>query len=382
MLVGALGRHGRARVSDRGRITPVGVRWSLDWWLGADDRWRVPAHEAAVRQRTTEGAPVVETLVRVPSGDAIERVYGVGGPGGPVVVEVENASPVAFVVAFTVAGARTVHLDGSTLVIDGRPALVLPFAPPRWSTGRAPLEPSTSGASTGPFRALRDRRGRIEVALLYPLSHRSRLRIALLAGAARPGAIDLGGLPTAADVTRGWDAVLERGMRVVLSDPREQGAVDLARAQLLLDPDPDAVATAALEDWGFDAQAAWARRGLSLWARRAAARRTTPEGDGSPAARLGRTRAALIRERPDAVELLPVPFPDWLGAGLEVHDAPTRLGRVSYAVRRHGAGCALLWEVVDPGPGLVLRAPGLDPSWSTTAPRGDALLTPSSFSAR
>ena len=59
--------------------------WSLDWWIGAEDRWHVPAREAAVRQALVGNSPVVETRVRVPSGDAVHRVYaarGLDGRGG------------------------------------------------------------------------------------------------------------------------------------------------------------------------------------------------------------------------------------------------------------------------------------------------------------
>jgi hypothetical protein len=70
-------------------------------------------------------------------------------------------------------------------------------------------------------------------------------------------------------------------------------------------------------------------------------------------------------------------FPDeWLGQGLEVHDAPTHFGTVSYAVRWHGARPALLWEV-QPHPGIDavrLTAPGLDLAWSTTQRAGEVLL--------
>ena len=125
-LVGALAGRGRARVDERGAIQVAGRSWFVDWWIGADDRWRVPAQEPAVRQRTIEGAPVVETALRVPGGDAIQRVYGVGGPGGIVIIEIENDSPAAFVVAFTIADARSVGASGSALYVDGGPALIVP----------------------------------------------------------------------------------------------------------------------------------------------------------------------------------------------------------------------------------------------------------------
>ena len=66
------------------------------------------------------------------------------------------------------------------------------------------------------------------------------------------------------------------------------------------------------------------------------------------------------------------------GRPLEVRDAPTAIGRLSYAVRWHGDRPALLWEL-DPHPDVgafELTAPGLDRSWRTTDPSGEALLGP------
>jgi len=113
-------------------------------------------------------------------------------------------------------------------------------------------------------------------------------------------------------------------------------------------------------------------------------------GDGhhgwAAAAFLTFVRDLLVREvgspaDPDRAALaLASMWPDgWLGQSLAVHDAPTWWGHLSYAVRWHGARPALLWELVPhdglPGP-VRLTAPGLDPSWTTTEPRGEALLAP------
>ncbi|MGZ4734096.1 MAG: hypothetical protein ACXV8R_00705 [Acidimicrobiia bacterium] len=374
-LVGALGGRGRARVDARGAVTVVGERWTLDWWIGADDRWRLAANEPAVRQRAIEGTPVLETAMRVPGGDAVQRVYGIGGPGGIVILEIENDSPAAFVVAFTVRGARSVGSSDWRIDVDGRPALVVPGPPPRWTVGTDPLDITSIGAQTGAFPHCRDRRGRLEAAVLYPLSHRNRLRLALVTSGEDPGPVELARAASASDAANGWHALLEHGMRVVLPDPKAQETVELARSQVLLDPDPDGPTTAALEDWGHDAEAAWAWRGLSLAARRAARRRAGPYDDTTPSGRLRSIRAALLRDVRD-VELAPDLPPEWWGQDFEVHDAPTRFGQVSYAVRWHGARAAILWEVTDPSDGLVLRAPALDPAWSTIDPAGDALLTP------
>ena len=81
---------------------------------------------------------------------------------------------------------------------------------------------------------------------------------------------------------------------------------------------------------------------------------------------LTRVRALLAHEAADGtVTLLPELPAAWRGHGVDVRDAPTRAGPVSYSVRWHGDRPALLWEVP---PGVPLRAPGLDPGWTTRDP--------------
>jgi hypothetical protein len=187
-------------------------------------------------------------------------------------------------------------------------------------------------------------------------------------------------------------------MRVVLPDPRLQQAVDAGRAALLLASDarsrPSAEEVAALEDWGFDGEAAAAWRRLGIRARARASHRapdptpwstirtrlasasatfTWPDG---PSPLLGAVRDLLVgagvsaSDEDSAALLVELPV-EWRGQSLEVHDAPTRAGRVSYAVRWHGARPALLWECERP---IRLSAPGLDRAWSTTEPKGETLL--------
>ncbi|MGH9034600.1 MAG: hypothetical protein ACRD0O_02465, partial [Acidimicrobiia bacterium] len=95
-------------------------------------------------------------------------------------------------------------------------------------------------------------------------------------------------------------------------------------------------------------------------------------------------RQVLVRETPVDVGTPQTPGrslalcslypPEWAGQDVEVHEAPTHFGRVSYAVRWHGERPALLWECERPG--VRLTIPGLDRSWSTTEPTGEALLAP------
>jgi hypothetical protein len=96
---------------------------------------------------------------------------------------------------------------------------------------------------------------------------------------------------------------------------------------------------------------------------------------GAIAAFLSFVRQVLVRETPAAGLALATIFPaEWAGQSLEVHDAPTQHGRISYALRWHGNRPALLWQCERPG--VTLTVPGLDPAFSTTELSGEALLAP------
>src|SRR5690606_278474 len=137
--VGNLDSPWEAIVDPRGLVTPWYDGWSLDWWVGADDRWHLPSRDVGVRQRLVGAAPVVETAMAIPSGDALHRVYAVrrssaAGGGELLVVEVENASraPVALALAvrpYNPEGLSVVERidhQGTAVAVDGRVALLLP----------------------------------------------------------------------------------------------------------------------------------------------------------------------------------------------------------------------------------------------------------------
>jgi hypothetical protein len=183
--------------------------------------------------------------------------------------------------------------------------------------------------------------------------------------------VDLAQAPAADAAARGWQRHLDRATRVV--GPTEQVAeIDLARSQVLLDPDPDAATTAALEDWGFDEQAEWAWNGLSSRDRRLARGRVELLDDPSAAGLLLRARDGWVRDVDDGIEILHSPPEP--GVDFEIRDAPTRHGTISYALRWHGEHPALLWEVSEPTRSFELRAPELLADWSTREPVGETLL--------
>ena len=382
--VGVVGAGRPARVDEVGSVRPAGASWHLEWWIGADDRWRLPTNEVAVRQTRVGDAPVVETAMRVPGGDAVARVYGVGGPGQPVVIEVENASPAAFVLALVVRDADRVSATGPAVLVDRAYVLRTPRAPSRWAhTVGSPVQmPVTTGrAESGPFPAVRDRSGRIEAAFLHPVAHRTVLRASLTASADAPD-LDPRSLPDATAVVAGWHHTLDRAMRIEVPDAALVSRVDAARAEVLLAGQERAVGAAtvaALEDWGFDAEAEAGWRFLPARTRRRAATRapagTWVDALAAPDAEfLLAVKRLLVDDRPDPTEPVAVLRgwrEAWRGQSIAIREAPTAKGPVSVALRWHGERAALLW---DAPPGTVLTAPTLDPDWSTSAPSGEALL--------
>src|SRR5262249_33729308 len=103
-------------------------------------------------------------------------------------------------------------------------------------------------------------------------------------------------------------------------------------------------------------------------------------GDGQAAAATAEVlllvRDLLVRETDDGLALGDGWPADWFGRGVRVPCAPPTCGRCSYAVRWHGDRPALLWDVGDLPSPVRLRAPALDPTWSSTDRRGEALLAP------
>lgn len=295
--IGTSGVPACSVVDPRGLVTPWVGGWSLDWWVGAEDRWYLPSREAAVRQHLVDDAPVVETAMRVPGGDVVHRAYGVqaGGAGGAglVVVEVENATPVPVALAFAVrpynaegpAPIRHIGCSGETVSVDGRLALRFARPPARVALSTSPAGDCAgvvlSGrAGPGGSSSAADPAGGVTGAFVVPLPHTAIARVVLplvrpgpvrrrpriWPGRAVPPAVP-SGLPVAAAVARGWRAHAARGMRLVLPDDRLASCVEAQRRFLLLlhDADraapgfgvPDAVAmVGALGRYGYDAEAA------------------------------------------------------------------------------------------------------------------------------
>lgn len=379
VTVGVLGGRWRGSVTPWGAIEPWSGTGRLDWWIAADDRWHTPAREPAVRSARVEGTAVVETRVRVPQGDVVQRVWAVADHGGLTLIEVHNDSPMP--VAIAMAGAP---------VLSARP----------------PAEVPVQG---------------IELpadAVVFPVGHRSSIVLGLAHGPRATLQLP-GPLPTAEQVVRGWSGICSRAGRYELPDVATASTIDAARCELLLggpdDPVDDPAGfligvallvrmTGAAEQWMPDvaeAVASVARRhddpvtavaldAAELVADRAGdaralrdlaklrertrrsttAERWLPEPSTQHGARyLAATERRFVADG----DLLPDGIPAaWWGQHFEVHDlAAGPRCTVGFAVRWHGSRPAVLWEQT--GATGSLRASTVAPGWSTDAPSGEAL---------
>ncbi len=242
-LVGGIDDPAPSRVDRGGAIAPQRSNWHLDWWIGADDRWYLPAREPAVRQGRDGPGPIIETSMRVPSGDVTSTAYPVVvGARRATVVEVTNDSPVPVVLAIALrpggldghsATPRRVDLVDDAITVDGRPAVLLPRAPNERvalddadvlelvETG-APL--TWTGAVTGRWAT---------AACLYPLPHSTSLRFVVPTDdGTNPIAIDA--LPPAETVAKGWASIVDRAGRFGFPDPGLTELVGAARSRLVL----------------------------------------------------------------------------------------------------------------------------------------------------
>lgn len=384
-----LGGSWRGEVTAWGDVEPWDGGGTFGWHVAADDRWHSPSSERTLRQVFVEGTPVVETRLRIPSGDAVQRVWAVADHGGLTVMEVENDSPLPIAVAFTRAD-----------VLTSRPPAAVP------------VEGIDLPAHT----------------VLLPIGHRSRVRVALTHGAPLTRLPDDIAAPD--EVVRGWQLMVERAGRLVLPDPELTETVVAARCALMLRGVDDAddvefllgvgemvrlgdAAEPLVPDVVTVAERVLrhARRGTgassrqvgALWAAAAvladagetrgvddiiaSVRRLDPAdrtdnddetGPDGPASTIAHIEAMLDSFEPDgSCAVMPGGFPAaWLGQPIEAHGL--RAGprhRLSFAIRWHGERPALLWQADGPA-GLRLTGGGADPAWSSSEPSGDALLAP------
>ena len=261
-----------AMVDPAGLVGPVGAGWSLDWWIGAEDRWYLPAREAAVRQGLVEHSPVVETRQRVPGGDIVHRAYAAQGPAalddrGAIVVELTNETPVPVAVALAVrpygvdadGGIRRITPHGDRVVVIDDAWTVVADRGARNGTVAGgdvdPLAAVTGGLAGEGWGPIDDPQGRASAALIFPLPHSVTMRATLVAGGPPEDGDDgFVGLPGAEAVATGWARQTDRGIRIVLPDEKLGSAFTAARRRLVLGA-PDLVRAPSATDQALVARA-------------------------------------------------------------------------------------------------------------------------------
>jgi len=250
-----------------GMVQMRGERWSVDWWIGAEDRWHYPSLDAAVRQRRIGDSPVIETAMRVPGGDIIQRVFGVRATSAQsegsiwddsaLVIEIENltAVPVALAILlrpFLLDGPGSLSSltsEGSVLSADGQVAAVLSKPVARRVVGKLGTVAArlANGDDEGPDGTTKLQGASLEGAFIVALPHTAVVRILLprstrdsaprrsrkgSAAALKPRA--LWEAPDAAAIEAGWTAHTKDAARIELPDSLLDRVVTRSERVLLL----------------------------------------------------------------------------------------------------------------------------------------------------
>ncbi len=373
----------------------------LRWFIAADDRWYRPSRETTVRQREVSGVPVIETRIKVPGGDAVQRVYGVANFGGAIVVEIYNDSSLPFAVAFdrgdistmrepSPTGVQGIDLPAGSVVFPVghhatmRAAILINGDSRQISAGELESLPSFEQVERGWLAALQIS-SRVDVPDLSWSSVLTSQRCkVLLSNSAE--------LDESSDINLLVDLLLDRAERVRLGDKPAQWVDEVAVAterilkQCAKTQSVQWFEERALLGAGMVLNRAGESRGLqdfvSVWSRLAEAGRISDLALASPeiagtVRQIAWIESQLVAQRRDGViEICPCGIDkSWLGVNFECHKllaSPEHL--ISYAVRWHGEKPALLWEIDGPV-GAKVAASAIDRTFSSTEMRGETLLS-------
>ena len=249
-LLGTIGAGGRVALTRRGVIVPEGGIWSLDWWVGAEDRWHIASGGALVRQSLVEATPVVVSGMRLPGGEIEQRSWCAvdGATGLPVfVVDFHNATsiPVALALAVTAASgsSSTIDVVDGVVAVDGDGVALFSRQPSRYgiaSGERSAQEVTIAGEAVPEFPrgGVASKSGSTTVGFVFPLPHTATLRAVLpLRPSVAPSdllRIDSSALPPQDRVVAGWKTQLARAPRFDLPERQAEEAIDAARSHLLV----------------------------------------------------------------------------------------------------------------------------------------------------
>ena len=398
-----------AIVNERGSVRLNDGSPVLDWHIAADDRWHDPSTEPSVRQTRRAGVPVVETRLRIPGGDAIQRVYAVADAGGLVVIEITNESTLPIAVAFTrpdvvssrtpsPRGAQGIELPAGSVVFPvahGSTLRVALRAPKHVANAVANVDverlPSFEQLQKGWLKAV-EQAGYVIVpeGAVAPLVARLRSDALVLSGhEIEDWAIGAGGDcandPVAYILT--LQELLRMGEKLTGDSAhiRIDHAARLAQSveTLLKENKKSSILPWDVERALFAAQFVFARMGENRAADDVGAAQSRLSSAAEPPNVMPTDIRAIAwveekmvaMQRDGSVQVFGRGIPRlWLGANLECHRVSAGpLHTVSFGIRWHGEKPALLWEVTGPA-GIKLDAGLCDPTWSSVEPTGETLL--------
>lgn len=367
-------------MSPHGDVDPPDRR-PLRWFVAADDRWRDPATESAVRHERLDGSAVFVTRMRIPGGDVVQRIWSVPDDGGLTLVEVANDSSLPIVVAFSrgdllaarplqaaPAGVTDVDLpDGSVTLPIGHRTSVTVALSHRGDAGALPASFGTADAVARGWIRRVDAASRFDVPTEVDVE---------AVRAARCEALLAAPVDAASDPARVLLALLERWRMDDLTDAElDDAVVDVATAVAALPDDDERLRGVAIAAALTLLSAADERRAVEDL-------RRIPQ----PAAVSADDLAAALTAPDDVVAvsaferrlladgvLFAGGIPDdWRGSNIEAHGlrGGPRTG-VSFGLRWHGANAAVLWE--QHGEPVTLSSAVPHTSWSTDERRGETL---------
>ena len=399
----------------------------LRWFVAADDRWYRPSRETTVRQREISGVPVVETRIKVPGGDAVQRVYGVADLGGAIVVEIYNDSTLPFAVAFdrgdiatmrepSPTGVQGIDLPTGSVVFPVghhatmRAAILISDREQKISAQELESLPSFEQVERGWLAALHVA-SRVDVPEASWSNILTTQRCKLLLAGGGGGAIAgigwgggaIAGIGSGDDSGDDFvDLILDRAERVKLGDRPGEWVDEVARAaEQVLQRCAKRGSTSWLDERAIlsagmllhragevrgqqDVERAWSRLLGSRVAETASAR---VDGEINSVGReavekysgvrqIAWVESQLVAQRHDGViEICPRGIvAGWLGANFECHRLVASTEHlISFAVRWHGEKPALLWEVEGPA-GACVAASAIDREFFSSEMRGETLL--------
>ena len=334
---------------------------------------------------------------------------------------------------------RCVGISGRSVEVDGRPALQLPTSPGSVIVvdGLDPF--AHLGEMPRPGDAdVKSPDGLAAAAVVLPVPHRTTLA-AVVPIIGSPAVASVEAVATGWEAVIGraalievpeesvnsaWRAAIGRALldvgsadpwtaaraavdldRVGLFDEADRGRETLVAALEAQDvPAPSAVAglralvsrkLVAARPSGLDSLAGplAEQAGMELDSATARLVATALDQEGSPAAvdalglaedlqpldfdhpsEIERLAEVVAMEAGTELNLIADPQEGWRGQPVDVRNIRTRHGSLSFSVRWHGERPALLWELDGFDTPVTIRC-GLDPSWSTTAGAGEALLS-------